>query len=193
MTSASPDTRAVLRRLDLLALRSRDVESELERLVQIALTGFPLGIGLIADGTAFTGAIAPDQAFAERLDRAMTRSAEVGWPEKTELHDIVRGAAKGAADARAELRESDAEAALAAETPSGEPIWLDNLDDDHWMPALRGLVGPADISLADARVLLGHTWVAVETVRIKLRAISAWWPLDAQEDTVVNYAQAQDS
>ena len=106
-----------------------------------------------------------------------------GWRE--ELRSEITAAFRELEPGFAELQEEAEE--LADRYPDDANI--DDIDGPDVFDFYRALMDRATVDLADVRMTLPgrDEAVSLSAMRVQVAHIAAWWPLEAQDGTNVNY------
>jgi hypothetical protein len=172
---------------------SRTDDERLNLLALLGASGLPVAIGIIVDGHIVRGAIGNDRAFVTAADEAIDRAARSlypDWPEKT--FETVVGALGRQEES---LRERRAEAQATLERyheGKGGPISVDDVDLPDVPNVSRAASKAATLTFTQATIQApGQPVVAVATMQVRRTAITAWWFLDEEEGTQVNYGEQE--
>lgn len=195
----SPRTESIeARRLAEVLSRLRGdglLQGWLELLINALTLNIP--INLAVDGQVFRGYIASTETAAAHLDSQLANWISLAEVETSDSSESA------AADVKAKLQESlagrfSAQAYSRREyeqrtadrlaeiwgKPRGEGYEdrpsIDSLPDDLVSDVVDYLAPRAAITLTDAEILVGETWVRVGLTRVIVSHIGAWW-LDTDE------------
>ena len=183
--SAAEQLERVVKRLDRANVRLRPPPGGVFRtLERIGATGLPVGIGMLVDGALIAGAVQAPVGFGNAVaDAANTAMEGFGWRE--ELRSEITAAFRELEPGFAELQEEAEE--LADRYPDDANI--DDIDGPDVFDFYRALMDRATVDLADVRMTLPgrDEAVSLSAMRVQVAHIAAWWPLEAQDGTNVNY------
>lgn len=159
-------------------------DDQLGLLVTIGELGHPIGVRLLVDGILIAGAVSPVGRLADHLQDEARRSVgalDDPEPMAEALVSAFQSEAERVAQARAEHDEL-----MEKYREDDGPLDIDEISIDDVDRFFRMVRGRDTFDLQDATVLMpGHDPMAVDTMRIRLSAVSAWWPLNAEGASTV--------
>jgi vacuolar-type H+-ATPase subunit I/STV1 len=140
-------------------------------------------VGLLIDGVVVHGSLSPSNP----LKRELLSSLEVMANNVAASRPLAHAAAKTIERLYERIAERVREGRerLAAH---GENFSLDDVRDDELRAVLAALAPVQDVELGDVRMLVGGQWRDVAAIRVRVDRIAAWWPLEAEADTIVEYS-----
>lgn len=190
--SETEEESALAKRLDRSYFADRSgPRSLLPMLAGLGAAGAPVGVGLIVGGVVMRGALGPSEVFAKQLDAAAGEAvdalSEEGAVElfKNEFKDLFARTAK----ANQGKRDADRKVAqkyVESETRTSKR-GLDGIDAGDVAAYSRAMNPDQLLYLVQVQVQVGMDWVEVGAMEVRASSVSAWWPLSAEADTVVNY------
>ena len=156
---------------------------QLGLLVTIGELGHPIGVRLLVDGLLIAGAVAPPSRFADLLQDEGRRSVSV-LDDPEPMAEALVSAFQSEAERIASDRAEDDK--LMQKYRDDGPLDIDEIDIEDVDRFFRMVRGRDTFDLQDATVIMpGSDPIAVSSIRVRLDAVSAWWPLNAEGTTTV--------
>lgn len=177
---------AIVRRLD----REHYRRGREERLFSLAAgagrAGLPVAIGLIVDGVTMRGVLTTQATMASFLDKTFRASVTNLFPDSQEHYEDLYTMYSDAAERNSKRIDEDRSIVEPYLDDDG-PADFDDIAADDVPGYVRALAPPNAVYLRQVQIYAGDSWVSVDTVEITTRQIAAWWPLEGEENTTVNY------
>lgn len=175
-------------RLDRIAAFVRPADDSLLTFVAIlGRLGPGVALGLLVDGVVITGAIGPERLFGNALWDATKDALDA-----MDLDEGSRAAFEAAWQQVADLRakaESEDEELLQR---YGTDVRIDDVDPDdvYAVHRLRAADPTIELHGVQLHATPGGQPIHLDTMRVRVSSVSAWWPLKAQ-GLQVTYSAAE--
>ena len=156
-------------------------------LLAVLSRALPVAIGLIVDGRVVRGVVAPDSAFVEAATAAVRRPLEAFAGEwDADLRAVYAESFQRQAEGKADRHKKDREMADQYMEQATQPS-IDNIKGSDVGPFYRELLGSSTVVLSQVRLDSAHAPVSIATMSVRRDAISAWWFLDDEDGSEINY------
>jgi hypothetical protein len=179
----------VARRLDRAFAEQRK-DTLLSMVAGYGDSGLPIAVGMIVDGLVVRGFFAPATSFAAELDRSVSSLTDSMGPEMVEVKSLL----DGAFERLVKERQDDEKAArdvvdkyLSDDQSDRQPVRIDDIEGDDFADYVLAIWSTTTLQLRQAKAFLGGEWVEIDTMRVSLSHVGAWWPLEAEQGQEVRY------